>query len=417
MSESRLPKNSRFKLDLMFEGIRFTEALGEAAKEAFPNFYPYRFSPVEKDPTGQGKAEIPYLLITENDVLSRIKGNGKSSWYVTGDGEEGYWLRHDHDLYPDQPVSFAPLPSWMKKTTSDGIPMAATGISLHSDMAVVNIAPACQYFLADKDNGLSMRCGFCAYGAPDARSEKLGQQMDKIALPDIAYRRMRETLNEVINSGEVRHIYLVGGSMVDWCEEGQRFIEIARQVQSVNDHKIPVTCGSGALPPEYIKQLYDEALVDSVCFNLEVWSKELFARVCPGKHRFVGYDRWISSLEYAVSIFGKGRVYSAMVAGIELEPEYAMTAEQALELALRGADDLCSRGIIPIYSLYWPVAGRNLPESFASLRQYFAELNVGYAEIRKKHGLDIWEGFMCHRCAYMQLECDIDRDLKLQEIE
>lgn len=31
--------------------------------------------------------------------------------------------------------------------------------------------------------------------------------------------------------------------MADWEQEGQRFVELAREVQSINHHKIPVTCG------------------------------------------------------------------------------------------------------------------------------------------------------------------------------
>lgn len=410
MTKNTLSDNAKLKLDLMFDGIRYSDALGQAAEDAFPNFYPYRFAKDEHDPTGKGKTQIPYLLKTESDVLTRIKGSGQSAWHITGDKQQGYHLCHDHKRHPDQPVSFTPLPGWMKSSTSDGTAMVQTGVSLHSDMAVINIAPACQYFLADKEKGLSMRCGFCAYGAPDARSEQLGQQMGEISLPDLTYTHMKETLQEVLASNEVRHIYLVGGSMTNWHEEGQRFVEIARQVQSINKHNIPVTCGSGAIPDQYILQLHEENLVDAICFNLEVWSEELFKQICPGKNKFVGYKKWISALEYAVKVFGKGRVYTAMVAGIELEPDYNMSVEIATETAIRGAEDLCSRGIIPIYSLYWPVAGRNLPETFASLRQYFETLNISYANIREKYALKIWEGFMCHRCAYMQLECDIDRD-------
>lgn len=412
MSDDTLPSNAQLKLALMFDGIRYSEALGKAAEHAFPNFYPYRFLPDEPDPTGQGKVQIPYLLSTKNGVLTRIKGNGKSPWHVTGNRENGYSLCDDTGNYVDQAVEFTPLPSWMKCLTSDNTPMAQTGVSLHSDMAVINIAPACQYFLANKENNKSMRCSFCAYGAPDARTEQLGQAIDNVELPDFTYARMKETLELIINSNEVKHIYLVGGSMTDWDEEGQRFIMLAREVQSVNQHKIPVTCGSGALPDKYILQLKEEGLVDAICFNLEVWSENLFSEVCPGKQRFVGYNQWIASLEYAVSVFGKGRVYTAMVAGVELEPEYDMDWEAAADLALQGADDLSSKGIIPIYSLYWPVAGRNLPESFASLRRYFEKLNIGYAAIRQKYDLKIWDGFMCHRCAYMQLECDIDRETK-----
>ena len=43
MSSRALPPSARLKLDLMFEGVRYTEALGSAATHSFPNFSPYRF--------------------------------------------------------------------------------------------------------------------------------------------------------------------------------------------------------------------------------------------------------------------------------------------------------------------------------------------------------------------------------------
>ena len=82
--------------------------------------------------------------------------------------------------------------------------------------------------------------------------------------------------------------------------------------------------------------------------------------------------------------------------------------EQAADLAIDGAEDLCNRGIIPIYSLYWPIGGRDHPEYLARLKHYYEKLMLGYREIRVRHGLSFWDGFMCRRCAYMQMECDID---------
>jgi hypothetical protein len=172
--------------------------------------------------------------------------------------------------------------------------------------------------------------------------------------------------------------------------------------------RVPVTCGSGALDDESLNRLRDEGVVDAVCFNLEVWSEALFAQVCPGKQRYVGYDRWIRSLEVAVRLFGRERVYTAMVGGVELAPELTGTVDEAVSLALRGAEDLCARGILPIYSLYWPPPGRDLPEHLSELRRYFERLQAGYAEVRQRHGLSIWTGMMTRRSAYMQLECDLD---------
>lgn len=404
----KLPPSARFKLDLMFEGLRFSEALGRAASHAFPNFYPYRFKPGEVDPTGSGKAAIPYLLSLPDETLVRVKGNGDSAWSVSGDREAGYCLENDDEHIASHAITFAPLPNWMQQTTSDGFPMARSGLGLHGDMAVVNIAPGCDYFL-EKHGQESMRCKFCAYGAPDERTAHLGQKPRQVELPELTYRRIQETLQAAMDETPIRHIYLVGGSMTDWKQEGERFIQIARAVQEVVQHRIPLTCGSGALPDEILHTLHREQLVENVCFNLEVWSEALFKLVCPGKHRFVGYERWLAALDKAVSLWGRGHVYSAMVAGIELEPEYNMSWEQAAELALEGAAELCRRGIIPIYSLYWPVGGRDHPEYMSRLRQFFEKLNIEYQKIRQNAGLHIWEGFMCHRCAYMQLECDLDR--------
>lgn len=408
MTLTALPPSAQLKLDLLFDGIRYSDALGKAAEHAFPNFYPYRFQPGEPDPTGKGKAVIPYLFTLEDGTIIRIKGNGASPWAVSEDKNAGYYLSHDNGI--TFPICFEPLPRWMQTRASDGLPMAQAGISLHGDMAVINVAPGCEYFL-HKQEGVSLRCLFCGYGAPDERTVHLGQVAGQAQLPAQTYQRMQEVLSAALAETEIRHIYLVGGAMADWREEGRRYLELARQVQAVNEHQIPMSCGSGALPAEMLQELHGAGLVDNVCFNLEVWSESLFAMVCPGKQHFVGYERWLEALETAVSLWGRERVYTAMVAGVELEPEFNLSWQEAAGLAVQGAEALCARGIIPIYSLYWPLGGRDHPDYLSRMRNYFETLNLAYHDIRKKYGLRIWEGFMCYRCAYMQLECDIDRAL------
>jgi hypothetical protein len=220
---------------------------------------------------------------------------------------------------------------------------------------------------------------------------------------------MREALGAVTDQTEIRHIYLVGGSLTDSRKEGERFLQLARFVKQANTRGIPVALGSGAIPDDMIEQFHAEQLAQYVCFNLEMWSEPLFAKISPGKHRYVGYHRWIEALETAVRLWGRGNVYSAMVAGIELEPEHGLEWQEAARIALQGAEDLCSRGIIPIYSLVWPTGGRDRPDYHARIRSYFETLNLGYQQTRRRHRLAVSEGFMCHRCAYMQLECDVDR--------
>jgi hypothetical protein len=414
MADSLNGTTAELKLDLLFEGVRYTDSLRRAGEHSFPNFAPYRFAPGEDDPTGAGKADIPYMLVTDDGTHCRIKVSRSSPWWISGSRADGYELHCDRGG-PARRIDFEPAQRWMAGTTPDGVPRAMAGISLHGDMAVVNVAPGCEYFLAPKQDGVSMRCTFCTYGAPDARLGHLGQEMGVTPLPERTYRRMQEVLSDALAETELRHIYLVGGSLVDPRQEGVRFIELARRVQEVVDRRVRLACGSGALPIEALKVLHGEKLVDTICFDLEIWSEPLFARICPGKHRYVGYRGWIEALENAVALWGRERVYSAMVAGVEFEPELGLSLERATEIALEGSRDLCSRGIIPIYSLYWPPPQRELPEHLRSLRRFFERLQLGYHEIRREAGLEIWDGFMCRRCAYMQVECDLDHALAARD--
>jgi len=402
-----LSGSAAFKVQVMCEGIRYSEALGRAALHSMPNYYPYRFKAGEHDPTGKGTATIPYLINLGDGTEIRILGSGDSPWHVEGDRDQGYRLIDDRDGR-SVPIEFEPLRPWMTQKTVDGMPFAQAGVTTHGDMLVINVAPGCEYFLHKHDGG-SMRCTFCAYGAPDERTAHLGQKTGQVEIPSLTLARMSEALEAVTGQAEIRHIYLVGGSLTDWRKEGERFLQLARFVKQANTRGVPVTLGSGALPDDQIEQFHAERLVDNVCFNLEMWSEPLFAKICPGKNRYVGYARWIAALETAVRLWGRGHVYSAMVAGIELEPEHGLDWQTAARTALEGAEDLCRRGILPIYSLVWPVGGRDRADYHASIRHYFETLVSGYRHIRRKYGLEVDPGFMCHHCAYMQLECDMDR--------
>ena len=397
------------KVQVMCEGIRYTEALAEANAHAMPNYYPYRFKEGEHDPTGRGIATIPYLINTADGTEIRILGNGDSPWHVEGSLEAGYRLIDDRDGR-EVSIVFEPKHPWFTQKTADGMPYAQAGVTTHGDMLVINVAPGCEYFL-HKIDGVSMRCSFCAYGAPDERTIHLGQEAGKVEIPPATLERMGEALQAVIGQTEIRHIYLVGGSLTDARAEGERFLQLARYVKSINRWGIPVALGSGALPDDVIETFHRERLVDYVCFNLEMGTRSLFERFCPGKARFVGFDRWIASLEKAVQLWGRGNVYSAMVAGLELDPELGLEWQEAARLALEGAENLCSRGVMPIYSLVWPAGGKHRPDYHTRIRAYFEALCTGYQQLRQQHGLQVSDGFMCHRCAYMQLECDLDRQL------
>src|SRR5262249_51199580 len=160
-----------------FDGVRYTPALGEAAATSSPNFYPYRFAPGEPDPTGIGKAAIPYLFTLDDGTLVRIKGNFKSPWHIEHDGHGGPVLCPGRK--PERAIRFVSRPRWLDMHAADGMSMAHTGAEALGDMLVINVAPGCQYFMAKDEGGKSLRCTFCGYGRPDDRMVPLGQKIDQ----------------------------------------------------------------------------------------------------------------------------------------------------------------------------------------------------------------------------------------------
>ena len=123
---------------------------------------------------------------------------------------------------------------WQTQKTADGLPFPQAGVTTHGDMLVINVAPGCEYFL-HKQDGVSMRCTFCAYGAPDERTAHLGQKTGQVEIPPPTLERMREALDAVTGQTEIRHIYLVGGSLTD-CAQGRRTFPATGALRQAGQH-------------------------------------------------------------------------------------------------------------------------------------------------------------------------------------
>ncbi len=402
------PDSVRLKAALLFAGVRYHPSLADAADWAFPNYLQYHLPAGEPAHRGARLVNMPYLLrfLDDTQVRLRIKPDSPFS-VVPHENPLGFAIFEDDRLITT--TTFEPRLPWADQLTADGTPMRATGLSQHGDMLVLNASPGCEYFVVPTEAGKSrnLSCTFCLYGLPDKRMEPLGQQLFVTELPEATLRRVAEAASR--SDTHARHLYLVGGSMLDMAKEGDRFVQIARFLAERGlTERYYVTCGSGALPRAQMEALKD-AGVRGACFNLEVWDPVQFARVCPGKNAIVGRDRWIASLEEAVDVFGPQEVMSAFVGGAELDGEGAMESpDQALESAIEAGEYLIPRGIQTVYSLHWKVTGKSRGEEPVYTLDFFLRLNERLAAIRRGHNRLINPEHFCRRCAYMQLEPDYD---------
>ena len=142
------------------------------------------------------------------------------------------------------------------------------------------------------------------------------------------------------------HFRITGG-FVPERRELEYYLDVADAIGTKYEHLFHGCAVVGAPADLSVLPKYKEAGFDNISTNIEVWDKNIFAAVCPGKEkRNGGYKHWVDSLERSVDIFGKGNVHSTIVGG--LEPK---------ESTLEGIEYLASKGVVCHFSAFRPEKG------------------------------------------------------------
>ena len=130
--------------------------------------------------------------------------------------------------------------------------------------------------------------------------------------------------------------------------------------------------------------------------NFEVWDKNLFEKICPGKSKFIGRDEWVKRIVDAVAVFGEYRVIPNFVAGIELSKPYGFTdIDDAVNSTAEGVEFFMSKNVIPRYTTWCPEKTSKLGKlgnSSAPL-EYYVKLLLKWHELHYKYNLPIPEGY------------------------
>ncbi len=409
-----LPEILLWKTELMFSGIRFTDALARAVEDgATPNFYPHR----RKAASGLVETiPVPYLFDLGGQAVARLRLDEHATMEVRRDADGRYALwsvaAAPRELCT---VQFVRRHGWQDFRTSDGLTPFAAGAEQLGDMLVVNLAPGCEYFTVKGPHGPAPeRCSFCAYGRFDRRSLTLGQEQGKLTLEPLALTRIEEVMAVAAADPTCGHVYITGGSVLDPADEVERFLPVLAAVRRGVGDRLRVTIGSGAVDPAG-SQRYRDAGADSACYNLETWDAATFEACCPGKARHVGRQRWIDGLLGAAEVFGRGNVGSAFVAGLELRaPGPQMSPAAFLASATEGAAFLLDRGIVPLYSPLWPVEGTVYGPGDGIPPALFIQLQQAIHALRAARQFPVPGWLICPACSYMLLEVDFDRALGME---
>ncbi len=244
-----------------------------------------------------------------------------------------FWVDHE-TLGAVTTVRLSPQPAWYNRTTSTGKRMTMVG-TLQGTYLGVYPSKVCDYWLKQPDKE---QCKFCSVGL-------------NLGADDGDDKSVEEVL-EVVKAARAES----GITYVDFNTghyDGDTYLDILepyiRRVKEETNVMIGVQT-----PPHSDLSRYHELRrmgVNRVSFCFEIWDRNRFVEVCPGKHREYGLDRYLEAIRYCAQEVGPtGRGFEPWVVNGEI-----IAGLEAAEDSIRAIDWITSVGAIPTVCVFRPL--------------------------------------------------------------
>ncbi|MDO8672815.1 MAG: hypothetical protein Q7O66_15505 [Dehalococcoidia bacterium] len=346
-----VPREIIIKLDVLVHGVRDTDDLDKVSDwaPAHGTYQSYRHDMtlkelIEKRPDQlrPGLFRRPRDMYMKNGIGVQIQGDVKSDYAVREVREGRFALFQGEDKIEDIYFLDPKKNTEPEPTTSKGTPVSKLVNRWQSSPYCFIIAPVryCQYF----DTG--EQCRFCNYNSTqeDARS---------IGLEHAITISLEETV-EAYRIAAANTRFIEGRMEMGGFSKSERetkiLLDFAEKIASAASYKPNLTCHGQAESREHMQRLKD-AGIDCITVQMEVWGRELFEEICPGKAKHARYERWLEAMLEAVDIFGKGNVGGKIIAGVTLMPDNGhKTWQEARDNHIEGLRWLFKNGLYTTFT-------------------------------------------------------------------
>lgn len=257
--------------------------------------------------------------------------------------ESPYALRIDEDALTIEhdalgrvcEVELAPRPAWYDLETTTGKPMPRVG-TLQGTYLGVFPARVCDYWLEHP----KQQCRFCSVGL------NLGADDDD----EKSVREVVEVVKAARRDSGITYVDFNTGHYPD-----DTFLDL------LIPYIVAVKEATGLMigvqtPPHGDLSRYNELRrigVNRVSFAFELFNRERFEEVCPGKHREYGLDRYLEAIRYcAQDVPPTGRAFEPWVVNGEI-----IAGLEPAEDSIAAIDWITSVGAIPTVCVFRPLVG------------------------------------------------------------
>lgn len=354
---------TELKIHLMLQGAVFTPAARAAmCRSAFGQITFYDYA------TTGG-----IVVVLDGRVYANVPVRFQRTEFRIDCAEGKLVLFYQGKLVPVS-VSIIPVPKYAldAQTLDDGTPVREL-VMTHADR--VRISPV---------HGCSYHCSYCTCNTSGYR-ENSCEQLDaafRIALKD-PYNRPRHTLISGGTPKESEESY-------QWLNQIYQYFPRSYPQMDFDVMLSPRTLLPGQSIevgyPAFLRYLREDCGIKTMSINLELYNEKLRQRYIPEKAA-IGLERFERFIRLAVKIFGRNRIRSSLVVGLE-----------SPEDTLSGVQKLIQWGCIPVLSAFVPAPGTDGATLPAPDAAFLLNLVQRAAELTEQGQTQL--GPLCRPCTH-----------------
>jgi len=238
-------------------------------------------------------------------------------------------------------VTLSPRPAWYDRATGTGKPMTRVG-TLQGTYLGIYPAKVCEYWTAKPQK---VNCGFCSVGLNLGVDDADEKSVDEVMQVVRAARDESGITYVDFNTGHYQ-----GDSYLDILEP--YLVRIKKELGLLVGFQTP---------PHRDLARYDrlrEMGLNRVSFCFEIFDRERFKEICPGKHAEYGLDFYLEAIRYCAALGHKGPRHEPWVTNGEIIAGLEPPAS-----SIRAIDWIASVGAIPTVCVFRPLVGTDLQDA------------------------------------------------------